>query len=148
MKHITVRPAKNSLREIKTWNGSSGKVLCQVTEYRDGTLKVYFPESAREEKEMLAEKWADPKGKKYPAMIDEQSQNIDLSDYVHEMVDLGVASTQWEIKKGNKDISSKHSALLDELESMSEEDIEAFLEDNSWEIDLQYFLIGSVASVS
>jgi hypothetical protein len=46
MKALTVKPKKNSLKEIKTWNGRGGKLLTSITEYRDGVFKVYFPESA------------------------------------------------------------------------------------------------------
>jgi hypothetical protein len=148
MKALTVKPKKNSLKEIKTWNGRGGKLLTSITEYRDGVFKVYFPESAGEKAQMLEELWSDPAGKSYPPLITEKSQNIDLSDYSHEMMSLGAASIRWEIQKGGKDISSKNAELLDSLQRMSDEEVDMFLEDNSWEIDLQYYLIESVASVA
>lgn len=103
---------------------------------------------AGEKAQMLEELWSDPAGKSYPPLITEKSQNIDLSDYSHEMMSLGAASIRWEIQKGGKDISSKNAELLDSLQRMSDEEVDMFLEDNSWEIDLQYYLIESVASVA
>jgi hypothetical protein len=64
------------------------------------------------------------------------------------MISLGVSSSRWEVKKGGEDVSSEHRELLESLEEVSEWDLEEFLEDNSWEIDLQYFHVGSVASIS
>ena len=79
-------------------------------------------------------------------MITDASQNIDLSDYVHEMISLGVASIRWEVKRDDDDVSSEHRDLLDSLED-AYEDIEDLLEEHSWEEDLQYFLIGTVATI-
>jgi hypothetical protein len=92
MKSIRLEPEKNSLSEIKTWIGDDGSILSQITEYRDGVFNVFFPESDEEEQQMLADIWGEPDGKTYPEMITDASQNIDLSDYVHEMISLGVAS--------------------------------------------------------
>tara|TARA_B100000900_G_C20333436_1_gene615143 strand:+ start:142 stop:585 length:444 start_codon:yes stop_codon:yes gene_type:complete len=146
MKSIRLEPEKNSLSEIKTWIGDDGSILSQITEYRDGVFNVFFPESDEEEQQMLADIWGEPDGKTYPEMITDASQNIDLSDYVHEMISLGVASIRWEVKRDDDDVRSEHSDLLDSLED-AYEDIEDLLEEHSWEEDLQYFLIGSVATI-
>jgi len=148
MKSITLSPTKNSISEIKTWMGDDGEILSLIIEYRDGIFQVFFPESDDEEQQMLEDMWADPEGKSYPEIISEASQDIDLSDYAHEMISLGVSSSRWEVKKGGEDVSSEHRELLESLEEVSEWDLEEFLEDNSWEIDLQYFHVGSVASIS
>ena len=146
MKSIRLEPEKNSLSEIKTWIGDDGSILSQITEYRDGVFNVFFPESDEEEQQMLADIWGEPDGKTYPEMITDTSQNIDLSDYAHEMISLGVASIRWEVKRDDDDVRSEHSDLLDSLED-AYEDIEDLLEEHSWEEDLQYFLIGSVATI-
>ena len=148
MKTLIVKPTKNSLKEIKNWVGDGGEVLSLITEYRDGVFEVQFPESDEEEREMVDKIHADSDGKKYPNLITQNSENIDLSDYAHEMIRLGVSSTRWEIQKAGKDISAQHRTLLDQLEGMSDEEFEEYLEDNSWEMDFQYFFIGSVASAS
>lgn len=147
MKSIKIEPAKNSLSEVKTWIGDDGSILSQITEYRDGVFEVFFPESAEEEQQMLADIWGEPDGKAYPEMITDTSQNIDLSDYVHEMLSLGAASIRWEVKRDGVDISSEHSDLLDSLED-AYGDTDDYLEEHSWEEDLQYFLIGTVATIS
>lgn len=148
MKSITLIPVKNSLSEIITWLGDDGAVLSQIISYRDGVFRVFFPESDDEELEMLKSIWAQPAGRTYPGMITETSQDIDLSGYVHEMISLGVSSSQWEVTREGDDVSSEYSDLLEDLEGLPESDLEEFLVDNLWEIDLQYFQVGSVASVS
>ena len=148
MKTVIVRPTKNSIKEIKKWEGDGGKVLSLITEYRDGVFEVYFPESDEEEREMLDNIYGDSDGKNYPNLITQNSENINLSDYAHEMISLGVSSTSWEIQKAGKDISARHRTLLDQLEGMSDEEFEKFLDDSSWEMGFQHYFIGSVASAS
>lgn len=144
MKEIHIYPVKNSIREIKTWESSNGEVLSSITHFRDGCFQVWFPESEAEEREMLEQLYAEPEGKHYSQAITENSENIDLSDYVHDVVELGVSSSEWFVKRGDDDVSSEFSSLLNQLEALDNYDSDEFLEENEWEIDLQYFEVGSI----
>lgn len=147
MKTFTVVPAKNSISEIKTWMGDDGSTLSLITEYRDGIFSISFPESDDEERQVLEDLWAEPDGRSYPEMITEASRDIDLSDFVHEMISLGASSSRWTVERDGEDVTSQYEDLLDSLEGVPESDAEETLEKNSWGMDLQYFHIGSVASI-
>lgn len=151
MKKLAVYPKKNNLSEIKTWIHADGFELIGTEDWRDGLIDVFFPENKKEEEEMLNEIYADSSGRRYPGLITLDSVDIDLSDYVHEVRQTSLGSYSWKVlkkhKKSTVDDSENFSDLISKLENMDNDDIESYLEENEWELDLQYFFVKSIMKI-
>ena len=94
---------------------------------------------------MLESLYVDTEGRSYPEVLKETDQNIDLSDYVHELIHTGVMSSSYEVLDQDEDVTTEYESLILQLESLEDYDIEEYLENNGWQIDLQHFLVKEVS---
>lgn len=145
MRKLTLAAQKNSLEEIVTYISESGAELINTRQYRDGEFAVFFPEDDQEEQGMLESLYVDTEGRSYPEILKGTDQNIDLSDYVHELIHTGVMSSSYKVLDQDEDVTTEYESLILQLESLEDYDIEEYLENNGWEIDLQYFLVKEVS---
>ena len=97
---------------------------------------------------MLEQLWADVDGKNYPEPITHDSSEVNLGDYVIDSFSLGPSSYDWRVEIQGNDRSADHADLINALDEMDDEELESYLEENDWEPDEQFFLIGSVAEIT
>jgi hypothetical protein len=143
--YALVPSSKNSLTEVSTWekdfDGESA-VLTLERNWTTGSFTLYYPENKTEEAELLAEIWGDPTGKHYPPLPDENTPEIDLSDFRHDMNACSLGADVWSANSSSELIKENElGGVLSQVEALDPEEAETYLEQNEWELDLQYFRI-------
>lgn len=147
MKTQKIIPQPKQIWEYKTWLGEDDMVLKQVVKYSHGHFEVLIPESTEEEHNLLEQLWADVDGKNYPKPITRESSEVNLGDYVIDSFSLGPSSSEWFVEIRGNDCSTDHAELINALNEMDDEEFEDYLNENGWEPDEQFFLIGPVSEV-